>query len=75
MVSISNVNLSTPSAVDSAYATPAETAAPITLGTPPAPRSKVTVIDECNATVRDSAGRVLVSAAHSRLSLRCARVQ
>jgi hypothetical protein len=56
MVSISNVNLSTPSAITES----APAAAPvITMGAPAAPASKVTVLDERNATVRDSAGRLL----------------
>jgi hypothetical protein len=60
MTTISNIvsTSSTPSAVPSAYAAPAETAA-LTLGTPAEPASKVTVLDERNATARDSTGRTL----------------
>jgi hypothetical protein len=57
-------NVSVTGAPDSAYAAPApvaalvETAA-LTLGTPPAPASKLTVHDARNATVIDALGRTL----------------
>ena len=59
MTTIANIRTSDSS---SAYAVPVAApveTAPVTLGTPPAPKSKLNIVDDRTATIRTSDGRML----------------
>ena len=58
MTTISNI-ISTSGPAAAPVVAPAETAAAITLGTPPAPASKINIVDARTATARTSDGRTL----------------